>query len=61
MVEEEIPPRKQVEEHKMNTSEDKEMEFPLVYENQLSEEHLQLIFEIQKNKDDQLHSQCILG
>jgi hypothetical protein len=69
MVEEEIPPRWQVEENKMAanenttevTSEEKEEEKPQQFANLLMEEHLQLIFEIGQNQDDQMHSQRILG
>jgi len=61
MVEEEIPPSWQVKEHMMNVGEDKEVERALLYANRLSEEHLQLIFEIRQKQDDQLHSQRILG
>jgi hypothetical protein len=55
------PQAGKVEEHTLIASEDKEVERPLLYANRLSEEHLQLIFEIQQKQDDQLHSQCILG
>jgi hypothetical protein len=61
MVEEEIPPSWQVEENTVIASEDKEVEWPLLCANRLSEEHLQLIFEIRQKQDDQLHSQRILG
>jgi hypothetical protein len=58
MVEEEIPPSWQVEEHTMSIGEDKEAEPPLLCANRLLEEHLQLIFEIRQKQDDQLHSQA---
>jgi hypothetical protein len=61
MVEEEIPPSWQVEENTVVTSEDKEEERPQLCANRLTEEHLQLIFEIRQKQDDQLHSQRILG
>jgi hypothetical protein len=48
MVEEEIPPRWQVEEHMMRTGEDKEAEPPLLFANRLSKDHLQLILESQQ-------------
>jgi hypothetical protein len=37
----------------MSVGEDKEAEPPLLYANRLSEEHLQLIFEIRQKQDDQ--------
>jgi hypothetical protein len=40
--------------------EEKEVDPPLLSTNRLSDEHLQIILEIRKNKEDQLHSQRIL-
>jgi hypothetical protein len=69
MVEEEIPLSWQVEENtaaanEVTTgvaSEEKEEEQPQQFANHLTEEHLQLIFEIRQKQDDQMHSQRILG
>jgi hypothetical protein len=41
-------------------SEEKEEEQPQQFANRLTEEHLQLIFEIRQKQDDQMHSQRIL-
>jgi len=51
-VEEEIPPRWDVEENIMIASQDKEVEWPHRCSNRLTEESLQLIFEIQQKQDD---------
>jgi hypothetical protein len=61
MVEEEIPLRWQVEENIVVVSEDKEEGQPHLFSNHLTEDNLQLIFEIRKKQDDQMHSQRILG
>ena len=61
MVEEEIPPSRQVEDHTTSVGEDTEAETPLLSPNRLSDEHLQIIFEIQQKQDDQLHIQRILN
>jgi len=52
MVEEEIPPSWHVEENTVIASEDKEVEWHHLCSNRLTEENLQLIFEIQQKKDD---------
>jgi hypothetical protein len=51
-VEEKIPPRWDVEENIMIASQDKEVEWPHRCSNGLTEESLQLIFEIQQKQDD---------
>ena len=43
-----------------SVGEKKQAEPPLLSTNQLLDENLQIILEIRKNKEDQLHSQCIL-
>jgi hypothetical protein len=69
MVEEEIPPSWQVEENAAAANEittevagkEEEEEQPQQFANRLTEEHLQLLFEIRQKQDDQMHSQSILG
>lgn len=43
-----------------SVGEKKQAEPPLLSTNRLSDENLQIILEIRRNKEDQLHSQCIL-
>jgi hypothetical protein len=43
-----------------SVGEEKEAEPPLLSTNRLSDENLQIILEIRKNKEDQLHSQRVL-
>jgi hypothetical protein len=61
IVEEEIPPSRQVEDHSTSAGEETEVETPLLSPNRLSDEHLQIIFEMRQKQDDQLHIQRILG
>jgi hypothetical protein len=49
------------EENTVVASEEKEEDQPQQFANRLTEEHLQLIFEIRQKQDDQMHSQRILG
>jgi len=51
-VEEEIPPIWHVGENTMIASEDKEVEWTHRCSNRLTEENLQLIFQIQQKQDD---------
>jgi hypothetical protein len=69
MVEEEIPPSWKLEDNAATTNEittevagkEEEEEQPQQFTNRLTEEHLQLLFEIRQKQDDQMHSQSILG
>nr|ABK23844.1 unknown [Picea sitchensis] len=71
MVEEEIPPSSQLENNAGTTETIKtradneaikeEEDQPQHFANRLMEEHLQLLFEIRKKQDDQVHSQSILN
>jgi hypothetical protein len=49
-----------VEEHMKRVGEEKEAEPLLLSTNRLSDDNLQIILEIRKNKEDQLHCQRIL-
>jgi hypothetical protein len=66
-VEEEIPPSWQMENQSTTMDADLEMDVELMEEPpqltplQLSDEHLQLIFEMRQKLDDQAHIQRILG
>jgi hypothetical protein len=69
MVEEEIPPRWQLEDNTTTANEittevdgkEEEEEQPQHFANHLTKEHLQLLFEIRQKQDDQMHSQSIIG
>jgi hypothetical protein len=72
IVEEEIPPSWQVTQNTPNNAaleeappenadEDMDLEQPLLTPHRFSDDHLQIIFDMRRTLDDQMHNQRILG